>query len=97
MDSNNTGVFTETGVLIGGASSTAGRNISITGTLRINDGSLHSMTADIHIFNQGTDGVYCQRYIGDFDDTTFRQGLKFNFSSGNVATGTLSVWGVKKQ
>lgn len=34
---------------------------------------------------------------GIFVDTTARQGIKFAFSSGNVAAGTLTVWGIRKQ
>ena len=97
MDTAGNGTFSETGVVVSGLSSTSGREVSIRGSIVINSGSLHFIAADIHIHTQGSNGLYVQRYIGDFDDTTARQGIKFEMSSGNVASGALSVWGVLKQ
>jgi hypothetical protein len=96
-DSLASGTATRSAGLIESVSNVAGRDLTMTGKLIMGNGNLHQIAIDAHLNTTGTGGAYFLQYAGDFNDATPRQGILFDFSSGNVASGTLSVWGVKKQ
>lgn len=65
------------------------------GQLKIYSGYRHSLTVKMRVI-QYTGTRYAQSYVVEFQDTTARQGIVFFFSSGNIATGLIRIWGVKK-
>lgn len=66
------------------------------GTLKIFASTYrHSFHFPLRVI-QYTSTRYSYQYHGEFQDTTARQGITFYFSSGNVATGLIRIWGVKK-
>lgn len=64
-------------------------------TLKINTGYNHNFAVGI-ITGRYDASRYWYDFGGEFNDTTPRQGIVFSFSSGNIATGLIRIWGVKK-
>jgi hypothetical protein len=97
LDSAGQGTTSAAGVLTGDVGNGADRTLSADIVLHMPGGKPHHGTADMHYVARDTNGTYVFRYGFDFNDTTPRQGIKFDFSSGNVASGRLEIWGIKKQ
>jgi hypothetical protein len=90
------GVTAQASSLVTVCGNAAGRNSNVIGKINMNSGQPHTITAFV-TYIQNSGAALTLNHVGDFSDTTLRQGILFDFSSGNVASGTLSVWGVLKQ
>lgn len=92
--SGTIGNNTVLGALIGNA---AGAGItSFQFDLHMRDGYRHGfIQSGIHVQTGGA--RYFISYSGEFLDTTPRQGIRFTFSSGNIADGWIEVEGKRKQ
>lgn len=64
--------------------------------LQMTSGERHSFFQSL-IYAASNGGRYAANYSGEFIDTTLRQGIKFSFSSGNIASGFFEIIGIKKQ
>jgi hypothetical protein len=96
MNGTSSGTVNDSAVIRTAFGNATGSDASGFGSIVMGNGVTHLITYDFrHI--QSVGDTYTFRTSGDFNDTTPRQGIKFEFSSGNVASGTLSVWGVLKQ
>lgn len=97
MVSTDTTLSTNSGTLFGVVSNDSARVTEVIMTLMMRAGAPHSAYVDAHRGTAAATTHVAMRSACDWNDTTPRQGIKFDFSSGNVATGRMSIWGVTKQ
>lgn len=97
LDGATAGVGTNFAALMNAVGSASGGGITAF------EMSLHMRNGLRHGFRQQTVVVisggtrYSIAYSGEFIDTTPRQGIKFSFSSGNIAEGWFEILGIQKQ
>lgn len=65
--------------------------------LHMRDGERHGVVQTLRYKAPGSADIYRANYSGEFVDTTPRQGIKFFFSSGNIASGWMEIVGHKRQ
>jgi hypothetical protein len=99
LDSNSaTFDFAQTSIA-GSVSNTSSGGVAFEMGLTVQSGTYHRFALRSQATqNGGGAGINIQgrHYQGWFVDSTLREGIKFAFSSGNIASGWLSVVGVKK-
>lgn len=97
LDASSSGVQTNLSVMAASVSSSSGGGIvSYEMRLHMRSGFRHGYNQFATVVQSSGDR-YAQWYSGEFIDTTPRQGIKFSFSSGNIAEGWFEILGIKKQ
>lgn len=97
LDAAGSGTVSNLAVLSANVGSAAGRGIlAFEMHLHVRNGVRHSFSQyNTVVHNSGA--RYAINYSGEFIDVTPRQGIKFSFSSGNIADGWFEILGIKKQ
>src|SRR5690606_11629685 len=97
LDASGSGTSGPLAVLASSINSTPGNGVTwFQLGLHMRNGSSHGIDLAIR-YGTSTGPIYAGQYNGEFVDSTPRQGIKFSFSSGNIAAGWIEIVGHLKQ
>jgi len=94
--SSNTS-YTDYGTFTGGIGSNAGEGISFTGIISAATGSAGTNWIELNwVYKNSSEQMVKDNQTISIKETTAMTGIKFYFNSGNVASGTIDIYGFAK-
>ena len=89
--------YTDYGTFTGGVGSNAGEGLSFTGIISVANGSTGTNWIEMSwVYKNSSNHLVKDNETISIKETTAMTGIKFYFNSGNVASGTIDIYGFAK-